>query len=302
MVSFFRSHCHSASETFIGSACCCTRSITLRRTASSSSCSRSAWAVSSGLARRRMRCEAGGGEGGAATAAEPRGPPAGAAPPSPPARLHPLQPPHFFSATAPSADTRPRSWPRSTSTITASCSASGSSDGQVKYSLRFPLNRTSTIGVNSLLAQSTHRKVLLLSTFEQLLHLGLAEQAHMAAECVAQGSRGGVGVGAGAPWRLRNDVVDHGQLQQVFGRDLQGFGRPFPLSGVLPENRRTAFGRNHRIHRVFEHQHPIGESYRERPAGAPFTDDGGDDRGAYRRHLHQVAGDRFGPAPLLGAP
>src|SRR6266550_3563907 len=130
MVSFFRSHCHSASETFIGSTCCCTRSMTLRRTASSSS------------------------------------------------------------------------WSRSTSTITASCSASGSSDGQMKYSLRFPLNRTSTIGVNSFLAQSTHRKVLLLAAFEQLLHLGLAEQAHMAAQRVPQSCRGRVGVGVGAPGRL----------------------------------------------------------------------------------------------------
>src|SRR5437773_4211467 len=262
-VSFFLSHCHSASDTFIGRVCCFTRSITLRRTSASSWCSRSASAASSGLARRTMRRS---GVGGAAAAS---------------ARLHPVHPPpHLRRATGPRADTRPRSWPRSTSTITGSCSASGSSDGQMKYSFRFPLNRTSTTGVNSLLAQGIHRKVLLLSTFEQLLHLGLAEQAHMAAEGVAQGSRGGVGVGVGAPGRLRNDLVDHGQLQQVFGRDLQGLGRPFPLSGVLPENRRTAFGRNHRIHRVFEHQHPIGESYRERPAGAPFTDHGGDDRGA----------------------
>src|SRR5881409_1841701 len=122
--------------------------------------------MSSLVPRRRMRRS---GLTGAAGAAEA-------------ARLHPWQPAHFCAATAPRADTRPKSSPRSTSTITASWSASGSADDQVKYSLRFPLNRTSTIGVNSLLAQSTHRKVLLLSTFEQLLHLGLAEQAHMAAE------------------------------------------------------------------------------------------------------------------------
>src|SRR5438128_2900016 len=218
MVSFFRSHCHSASETFIGSTCCCTRSMTLRRTASSSSWSRSAVWVSSGVARRTMR------RSGVAVGAAP-------------ARLHPWHAvSHFLVATAPSADTRPKSWPRSTSTITASCSASGSSDGQMKYSLRFPLNRTSTIGVNSLLAQSTHRKVLLLPTFEQLLHLGLAEQAHMAAQRVPQGLRGRVGVGVGAPGRLPNDLVDHAQLQQVVRGDLQGLGRPLPLAGVLPED------------------------------------------------------------------
>src|SRR5438034_9343067 len=178
MVSFFRSHCHSASETFIGSACCCTRSITLRRTVASSSWSRSAARVSSGVARRTMRRSGAAGSAVGAAAA-------------PAARLHPWHAaPHFLVATAPTADTRPRSWPRSTSTITASCRASVSSDGQVKYSLRFPLNRTSTIGVNSLLAQSTHRKVLLLSTFEQLLHLGLAEHTHMAAEGSATGALG----------------------------------------------------------------------------------------------------------------
>src|SRR3989440_594759 len=231
MVSFFRSHCHSASETFIGSTCCCTRSMTLRRTASSSSWSRSAVWVSSGVARRTMR------RSGVAVGAAP-------------ARLHPWHAvSHFLVATAPSADTRPKSWPRSTSTITASCSASGSSDGQVKYSLRFPLNRTSTIGVNSLLAQSTHRKVLLLPTFEQLLHLGLAEQAHVAAERVPQGLRGRVGVGVGTPGRLRNDLVDHAQLQQVVGRDLQGLGRAPPLGGVLAEGRRTGSRAERRRHR-----------------------------------------------------
>src|SRR2546422_8291595 len=99
------------------------------------------------------------------------------------ARLHPEHAvPHLRAATGPRADTRPRSWPRSTSTITGSCSASGSSDGQVKYSLRFPLNRTSTTGVNSLLAQGTHGKILLFPAFEQLFDLGLPEHADRSEE------------------------------------------------------------------------------------------------------------------------
>src|SRR5207237_2706075 len=87
------------------------------------------------------------------------------------ATLQPWQPAHFCAATAPRADTRPKSSPRSTSTITGSWSASGSADDQVKYSLRFPLNRTSTIGVNSLLVQRAHRKVLLLASSEQFFDL-----------------------------------------------------------------------------------------------------------------------------------
>src|SRR5260370_4278250 len=90
------------------------------------------------------------------------------------ARLHPLHPlPHFFAATAPSADTRPRSCPRSTSTITASCSASGSADRQAKKAFRVPLNPTSTTSVNPLLAQRTHGKVLLFPPFTDLSALYL---------------------------------------------------------------------------------------------------------------------------------
>src|SRR5437899_11350836 len=95
------------------------------------------------------------------------------------ARLHPEHAvPHLRAAMGPTADTRPKSCPRSTSTITGSCSASGSSDGQVKYSLRFPLNRTSTTSVNSFLAQRAHRKILLFAPFQELLGFGLSQQAH----------------------------------------------------------------------------------------------------------------------------
>src|SRR5438874_11964417 len=103
------------------------------------------------------------------------------------ARLHPLQPPaHFFAAIGPTADTRPRSCPRSPSTITESWRASGSAAGQEKYSFRFPSNRTSMTSFNSLLAQRTHRQVLLLPPFEELLDPDLAEMPQVATEGLAE--------------------------------------------------------------------------------------------------------------------
>src|SRR5437667_3407073 len=213
MVSFFRSHCHSASETFIGSACCCTRSITLRRTVASSSWSRSAARVSSGVARRTMRRSGAAGSAVGAAAA-------------PAARLHPWHAaPHFLVATAPTADTRPRSWPRSTSTITASCRASASSNGQRKYSLRFPLNRTSTTEFNSFPAECTHRKVLLLAPFEELDDPQLVELGQVAAQRRAERLGRGVGVGVGAARGFGHDLVDDADLQQVLGRGPHGLGR-----------------------------------------------------------------------------
>src|SRR5207244_11479402 len=96
-------------------------------------------------------------------------------------------PDYFFAATGPTADTRPRSCPRSTATITESCRANGSADCQETNSFRFPLNRTSMTSVNSLLAQRTHRKVLLLPAFEELLDPDLAHLSHVASQRVAQG-------------------------------------------------------------------------------------------------------------------
>src|SRR5947207_14456750 len=165
-------------------------------------------AVSSAVARRRMLRRGSVGAGGAAAAA----------------RLQPLQlPAHFLSATGPTADTRPKSCPRSTSTITDSCRTSGSADGQEKYSFRFPLNRTSTTSVNSLLAQRTHRKVLLLPTFEEFLDPDLAEMAHMATQGFAQRRGRRFGVGVRPARRLGDDLVDDAELQQVLGGDLEGF-------------------------------------------------------------------------------
>src|SRR4029077_17514308 len=166
---------------------------------------------SASVARRRMRRVV---SGGGAVAS---------------ARLQPLQlPAHFFAATGPPADTRPRSCPRSTSTITASCRASGSADGQEKNSFRFPLNRTSMTSVNSLLAQRTHRKVLLLAAFKELLDPDLVQVPHMASQRFAQRRGGGLGVGVRPARRLGDDLVDHPELQQVLGGDLERLGGPLP--------------------------------------------------------------------------
>src|SRR5712671_2412907 len=164
------------------------------------------------------------------------------------ARLQPLQPPaHFFAATGPTADTRPRSCPRSTSTITESCRASGSADGQEKNSFRFPLNRTSMTSVNSLLAQRTHRKVLLLPALKEFLDPDLAQVPHVASQRFAQRRGGGLGVGV---------------------RPARRLGGPLPLARVLPEDGGAAFGGDDRVHRVLEHQHAVGETDGERAARA----------------------------------
>src|SRR5207244_6229653 len=124
-------------------------------------------------------------------------------------------PAHFFAATGPTADTRPKSCPRSTSTITHSCRTSGSADGQEKYSLRFPLNRTSTTSVNSLLAQRTHRQVLLLPAFEEFLDPDLADMAHMAPQRLAKRRGRRCGVGARPAQRPGGDLAADPALKTI---------------------------------------------------------------------------------------
>src|SRR6267143_6037111 len=115
-------------------------------------------------------------------------------------REQPAQPrPHFLRATSPSADTWPKSWPRSASTITGSCGANGSADCHVKYSSRFPLNRTSTTGsVNSLLGESAYRKVLLFAPLEELDGPEPQQLAEMSPQRRGQTLRGRLGIGVGA--------------------------------------------------------------------------------------------------------
>ena len=89
--------------------------------------------------------------------------------------------------------------------------------------------------------------------------------------------------------------------QQVLRGDLERLGGALPLAGVLPQDRGAALGRDHRVHRVLQHQHPVGHAERQRAARAALADHHRDARRRQRRHLQDVAGQRLGLAPLLRA-
>src|SRR2546426_10634088 len=235
-----------------------TRSRPVRRTSSSFSRSCCAVFTSSSVALRRME---GGGAGGWVAFS----------------LLHAPHRSHFFSANGPSADTRPKSCPRSTSTMTGSSRWKRSSDGQVKYSRRFPLNRTSRRCVKSLLGQRTHGKVLFFAAFEEFVDLQLPQLAQVALQRVAEGGGRRVGIGMRAARRLGHDLVDHAELQEVLGGDLECFRGTLPLACVFPENRRAALGGDDGVDGVLEHQHPLGEADRKGPARATLADDCGND-------------------------
>src|SRR6266513_485250 len=209
MVSLRLSHCHSASETFIGRLCWRTRSRTVRRT-SSSLTRRSVAVLRSSLVAMRTMDFRGSGLGvGGSGSPESRVPS-----PEPPHAPHRS---HFFAAISPNADITPRSCPRSTSTMTGTSRRSGevSSDGQVKYSRRFPLNRTSKTLVNLLLGERTHGKVLFFAPFEELIGLEPAKLTEMPLQRIAERRGRRFGIGMGAARRRGDDLVDHAEVQKV---------------------------------------------------------------------------------------
>src|SRR5207247_8707736 len=113
---------------------------------------------------------------------------------------------------------------------------------QENNSFRFPLTRPSMTSVNSLLAQRTHRKVLLLPAFKEFLDPDLAQVPHVTSQRFAQRRGGRLGVGVRPARRLGDDLVDHPELRRVLGGDLERPGGPPALPRVPPQDGRGGFG------------------------------------------------------------
>ena len=108
------------------------------------------------------------------------------------------------------------------------------------------------------------------------------------------------GIAVRAADRLAHDLVDQSQAVQALGGQAQLLGRILGLVGGLPQDRSAAFGRDHRVGAVFQHQRAIAHADSQRAAGAAFADHGTDDRHFQFGHFQQVAGDRLGLAALFG--
>src|ERR1051326_2005223 len=82
-------------------------------------------------------------------------------------------------------------------------------------------------------------------------------------------------VPVGATERLGDDVVDDAELEEVFRRQAKRLrGARHRIGGLLPvEDRGAAFGRDHRITRVLEHQDAVADPESERSSAASLTDD-----------------------------
>ena len=104
----------------------------------------------------------------------------------------------------------------------------------------------------------------------------------------------------GAAQRLRHDLVNDAEFQQVFGGHAQGFGGFLGVGRAPPQDGRAAFRRNHRINRIFQHHHIVAGGQGDGPAGASLADNGDDDRHLGAEANLNGAGDGLGLAAFLG--
>ena len=103
-----------------------------------------------------------------------------------------------------------------------------------------------------------------------------------------------------AGW-LGNDGIDQVELAQLVGGQSHGFSRVGGLVGAFPQDRRTAFRRDHRVGAVLQHQYPVADADRQRATGTALADHHADHRYPQPAHLEQVAGDGLALSTLLGA-
>src|SRR6202012_3689795 len=90
------------------------------------------------------------------------------------------------------------------------------------------------------------------------------------------------------------------ELVETVGGEIQRIRRGFLLVLALPQDRGTAFRRDHRVGAVLEHDEAIADTDSQRSTGAALTRDDCYDRHAQDAHLEYVACDRLTLAALFG--
>ena len=80
--------------------------------------------------------------------------------------------------------------------------------------------------------------------------------------------------------RLADHGIDDAEPHQIIGRQLESFRRLLGMLGAAPKDGRTAFRRDYRVDRVFEHHDAVGRRQSDRTARSAFTDDEREQRDA----------------------
>jgi len=142
--------------------------------------------------------------------------------------------------------------------------------------------------------ESGHEAKLLVAGCDKLGSRLAPQLGEMPLERNVEQFRGAGMVGLGPADWFGDDVVNAAELLQVLGSDAHGLGGKFSLGSVTPHDGGTAFGRNHGVDGVLQHQHAVADGDGQGAARATLAGNDRDDRHLQARHLAQVAGDGFG--------
>ena len=99
---------------------------------------------------------------------------------------------------------------------------------------------------------------------------------------------------------LGNHAIDQAQLGKIRSGDFHGIRSLGRVLAVLPENRGTTFGTNHRIVGVLHHEDSIGHAYSQSPTGATLTQHDRDNGNFEQHHFAEIAGDGLSNVSFLG--
>ena len=103
-----------------------------------------------------------------------------------------------------------------------------------------------------------------------------------------------------AAHRLRDDLFHDAVLVQILCSQLHDLAGFAAAGGILPQDAGKAFGAQHRVDGVFQHQDAVCHTQRQCAAGGALAGDHCDHRHGQAAHLHQVAGNGFALSALLG--
>ena len=105
----------------------------------------------------------------------------------------------------------------------------------------------------------------------------------------------------GTSQRLRNDLIDDFETQQIGSRDFQGLGGFRRLRTILPNNGSATLRTDHRIVGVFQHQRPVRYPDAQSAPRTSLSDDQSDNGDLQHHHFPKIHRNGFGDMPFLGA-
>ena len=113
------------------------------------------------------------------------------------------------------------------------------------------------VGAELEAAHCAHAAVLVVPLGQQLVERKIGELKQVIGERLGHSIGDGFRFTVGTAERFRNHVIHDAQVYEILGGHLQGRGGIRHFGGIIPQDRGTAFRRNHGIDAMLEHQDAI---------------------------------------------